>query len=157
MSANPGEQPSSNGALPVVREPAVPAVMDRRERWSFVGELAVFQIKLIIDGFKDVVLGPLSLLAGIFDLARGTPRDAGLFRRVLRLGAEFDRWVGLFDGADGADGDGTPDDPALDEQLRRLEHLLVAQRERGGLSADAQKAVDLAIGTLEARLGAPPE
>jgi hypothetical protein len=150
--------------LPAPVEPATP--MTSGQRWRLIRDLTVFQIKLLIDGLKDLVLGPLSLVAGIVDLARGTPPATGLFHGLLRAGAQFDRWVGLFDTIEPPEhakaltssSSAAPEqpvevarEPSLDEHLRRLEQLLIAQQRGGGLTADAQQAVDRAINLLEAR------
>lgn len=138
--------------LPVPIEPAPPS---KAARWGLIRDLAVFQVKLLVDGLKDLVLGPLSLLAGILDLVRGTDPAQGKFRGVLQAGAAFDRWVGLFDAVERSEL-GAAEQDSLDVQLRRIEALLVEQHERGGVTADAKQALDKALDLLEARLGGPP-
>ena len=34
-------------------------------RWTLIRDVAVFQVKLVFDGMRDVVLLPISLIAGI--------------------------------------------------------------------------------------------
>ena len=150
--------------------PASSAPMDASQRWRLIRDLLVFQFKLVVDGLKDVVLGPLSIAAGVLDLARGTPESRSWFRAILRSGARFDRWVGLFEGAESelaaleggglpaapahrpsAPSHARPADPSLDEYLARLERLLVTHHKRGGLSASAKQAVDRALDMIEAQ------
>jgi hypothetical protein len=138
--------------LPVPIESAPPS---KAARWGLIRDLVVFQVKLLVDGLKDLVLAPLSLIAGIVDLVRGADPAAGKFRGVLRAGAAFDRWVGLFDAVERGE-PSSPEQPRLDEQLRRIEALLVEQHARGGVTADAKQALDKALDLLEARLGGPP-
>lgn len=155
----------SNLPVPVENTPV--ATTRSSQRWALVRDLTVFQIKLLVDGFKDLVLGPLSLVAGIIDLVRGTPRVDGLFRGTLRAGARFDRWVGLFDMVEVLDGKralaAAPGDaPApsvdasLDDHLRKLEQLILSQQQQGGLTAEAKQVVDRAIKLLEAQFKPPP-
>lgn len=140
--------------LPVPVEPAPPS---KAARWGLIRDLCVFQVKLLVDGLKDLVLGPLSLVAGILDLVQGSDPATGKFREVLRAGAAFDRWVGLFDAVE-REPDAVADAAAqasLDEQLRRVEALLVEEHARGGITADAKQALDKALDLLETRLGGP--
>ncbi len=143
--------------LPVPLEPAPlePAPPSKAARWGLIRDLAMFQVKLLVDGLKDLVLGPLSLIAGILDLVRGTNPATGKFQGVLRVGAAFDRWVGLFDAVERKEL-GAGEQASLDMQLRRLEALIVEQHQRGGVTADAKQALDKALDLLEARLGGPP-
>ena len=60
-----------------------------------VRDLLLFQMKLWLDGLKDVVLSPLSIGAALLDMVRGTGRRS-LFYRVLQLGERFDRWLNLY-------------------------------------------------------------
>ncbi len=39
-----------------------------QDRWSFGRDILVFQFKLLADGFRDMVLIPASLIAGILGL-----------------------------------------------------------------------------------------
>ncbi|MCB9756169.1 MAG: hypothetical protein H6713_40130 [Myxococcales bacterium] len=154
---------------------AVPAraVDPRAGRWALIRDLAVFQLKLFVDGLKDLVLSPLSLIAGVLDLVIGGERPGRLFHGVLRTGASFERWVRLFgaaerdatsrDGAgrDGAGRDATADGrrealeaaperrDGLDAHIAQLERLLVEQHRQGGLTANAKRALDRALDALE--------
>lgn len=60
-----------------------------------VRDLLLFQMKLWLDGLKDVVLSPLSIGAALLDMLRGSKRRS-LFYRVLQLGEQFDRWLNLY-------------------------------------------------------------
>ncbi len=62
-------------------------------------DLLIFQRKLWLDGLKDVVLLPLSLVAAGIDFVF----RARLFYRVLRIGERFDLWLNLFGVAQGAE------------------------------------------------------
>jgi hypothetical protein len=64
---------------------------------ELVRDAVIFNIKLWVDGFKDVVLVPLSIAATGLDLVlRTTPRGR-LFYRVMDLGTRFERWLNLYD------------------------------------------------------------
>ncbi len=41
------------------------------ERWTLLRDLGVFQVKLVADGLRDLILVPTSLIAGIVSLVKG--------------------------------------------------------------------------------------
>jgi hypothetical protein len=67
-----------------------------------VRDLLIFQMKLWMDGAKDIVLAPVSLGAAALDLLLGPGRNGPRMYRVLRMGERFDLWLNLFGAAKGA-------------------------------------------------------
>ena len=59
-------------------------------------EAAVLQIKLVVDGFRDALLIPISLVAAIIGIFRGGEDADREFREVLKLGRRTERWINLF-------------------------------------------------------------
>ncbi len=54
------------------------------DRWKFVRDVMVFQLKLFLDNVRDLVLMPISLVAALIDLVlRGRPEG----ERVLQSAA----------------------------------------------------------------------
>lgn len=95
----------------------------RPTRGALIRDLLIFHLKLWLDGFKDVVLLPLTLIAGAIDFVFRTR----LFYRVLGIGERFDLWLNLFGAAraagharDGLFGVSRAGDPTLLGQLERL-------------------------------------
>ena len=68
----------------------------RSPRIELVREAAVLQIKLLVDGLRDAVLVPISLLATLIGLLRGGADCDREFRRVIKLGRRSERWINLF-------------------------------------------------------------
>ncbi len=81
---------------PGSRDPEVAASERSARRWALVRDMIVLQLKLILEGVRDVTLGPLGLIAGLWGIATGAERPGRLFRRVLRAGARFDVWLNLY-------------------------------------------------------------
>lgn len=129
------------------RLPAVPGD-HRAARWMLLRDVIVLQGKLILDGLKDLVLGPVSIVAALVGLVLDRDRPGRHFYSLLRSGREFDRWVDLY----GADEHAarTAEAQGLDAHIRKLETLLLAQHDRGGLTREARRAVDQAIDALQA-------
>ncbi len=70
-------------------------------------DLLIFQLKLWMDGLKDLVLAPVSIGAGLIDILRG-PKADGDYRlyAVLRVGERYDLWLNLFGAARVAESSG---------------------------------------------------
>ena len=56
----------------------------------------IFQLKLVLDGIKGVVLFQVSLFAAVFDLLFGRPGRPLVFYNVLRLSEKIDLWLNLY-------------------------------------------------------------
>lgn len=58
-------------------------------------DFGIFQLKLILDGFKDVVAFWLSIGAIVLDFLAGRGKRPRLFYSVVRASERFDRWINL--------------------------------------------------------------
>ena len=61
-----------------------------------IRDLIIFHLKLAIDGLKNIVLLPASLVAALIDLLLPGDRPGRLFYGVMLLGETFDRWLSLY-------------------------------------------------------------
>lgn len=127
--------------------PDEPAPDRPDRRWELLGGVLTFQLKLLVDALRDVVLSPLSLLAALLDLVTGTDRERLHFERVLAVGRATDRWIDLF----GAEAAASAETPGLDRIVARVEALVVEQYERGGVTAQAKAAIDRSLDALSRR------
>ena len=79
-------------------------------RWQLIRAVGVFQLKLAIDGLKDLFLAPLAAVALLLDLKRAKAGEEWeSFERVMLLGERFERWLSLYGLAGRSPLD--PDDP----------------------------------------------
>jgi hypothetical protein len=74
-----------------------------RARWVVMRDLLIFQVKLAMDGVKDLVFMPLSITAAAIDIFFPGPRPGHRFYAVLTVGERFDGWLNLFGAATTAD------------------------------------------------------
>lgn len=128
------------------------------ERWILIRDMLVFQCKLVIDGFRDLVLLPVSLIAGLASLLR---KGSGAeFYDLLRLGRRSERWINLFGalerkaGAVSDDGNSAVRD--FDEIVSRVESFVLEEYRKGGVTAQAKQRLDDALESLQSarkRLG----
>lgn len=72
-------------------------------RWVLLRDLLIFQAKLVLDGFKDIALLQLSIVAATLDLVLAGRTPPRLFYRVLRISERFDLWINLHAAAESAE------------------------------------------------------
>lgn len=124
----------------------------KTDRWSLIRDIAVFQMKLIVDGLRDLILVPISLGVGLYSLIKGGNEPGTEFYDLLRVGRRSEHWINLFgaaahSGAPGALDKLFPSDD-IDEMVSRLESFVVDEYAKGGVTAQAKKRLDQALNRL---------
>jgi hypothetical protein len=66
----------------------------RATRGVLIRDFLIFQLKLVLDGFKDIFLFQASIVAVVIDLFFGGRRRR-LFYTIMRLGERIDLWLNL--------------------------------------------------------------
>ena len=114
------------------------------KRFPVFRDVVVFQAKLLVDGLRDLLISPVSIMAALVDLL--VPGDDGgkRFYSVVRFGRRTEAWINLF-GAAGTHDESTPPtgidilfeqleerlrDPELREQARVRAHQLAERLKR---------------------------
>jgi hypothetical protein len=122
------------------------------DRWTLIRDIAVFQMKLIVDGLRDLVLLPVSLAVGLYSLFRGGDNPGTEFYDLLRVGRRSEHWINLFGAAEHSSAPGALDDlfpnDDIDEIVSRLETFVVDEYNKGGVTAQAKKRLDQALNRL---------
>lgn len=104
----------------------------------------MFQVKLALDGLKDLILAPVTFVAALVGLlSAGDPWR--YFHRAIRAGRRYDRWVNLY--GDLEDHPGPPS--GFDAHVQKVEQAIARDHERGGAAARSQRAVDGAFDRLD--------
>jgi hypothetical protein len=108
-------------------------------RFPVFRDVLVFQVKLLVDGLRDLLLSPVSIFAALIDLL--VPGDDGgkRFYAVVRFGRRTERWINLFGAADRYDPDVSP--KGVDVLLEELEGLMRDPQRRDEARARAQVLV----------------
>lgn len=104
-----------------------------------VRDFFIFQLKLVIDGLKDLAIFQISIGAIVLDILAGRGRRPRLFYSVLKLSERFDHWINLhgvserLDDPDNEDGLFGASKAGSDTLLGKLEQLVRGGDEpRGG-------------------------
>ena len=126
------------------------------DRWTLARDIAVLQVKLIVDGLRDLLLVPASLVAGLFSLVTwDQERPGSPFYHLLSVGKQSERWINLF----GALKNAPPDleqfqpfpDADMDELVGKLETFVIDEHQRGGITAQAREQFDRALNAVRRR------
>jgi len=81
---------------PEQRDVSVPAFPEYKSRWKLARDLGVFELKLALDGVKDLILAPLALAAVVADMVMPAESRGIFLRAVIRIGEGFERWLNLY-------------------------------------------------------------
>jgi hypothetical protein len=122
------------------------------DRWTLIRDIAVFQVKLIVDGLRDLILLPISLAVGLLSLLRGGSAPGSEFYDLLRVGRRSEHWINLFGAAEHLHGPAALDDQFaaddIDEIVSRVESFVVDEYNKGGVTAQAKQRLDQALDHL---------
>lgn len=124
--------------------------------WTLIRDVGVLQVKLLVDGLRDLILVPASLIAGFVSLlnrSKGQPGDE--FYRLVSVGKQSEEWINLF----GALRNAPPDlineinfgDNDMDSIISRAEDFIVDEYKRGGVTTQAKERIDKALQAMRKR------
>ena len=122
------------------------------DRWTLIRDIAVFQVKLLVDGLRDLILLPVSLVIGLISLLTGGSQPGPEFYDLLRVGRRSERWINLFGAAERVYGPAENDDffaaEDIDRLVARVETFVVDEYQKGGVTSQAKDRVDQALNRL---------
>lgn len=138
-----------------IDEPENPAD-DGPDNVTLVRDVLVFQFKLIVDGFRDLILVPTSLIVGIVSLLSGKDGKPGdQFYRLLGVGKQSERWIDLFSAIDNAPKGSVDEaqfaDRSIDELIKTVENYVVEETKKGGVTQQAKEHLDTILKAAGAR------
>lgn len=120
--------------------PSTPPRPNSDERWKFVRDVAVFQLKLLLDNVRDIVLMPVALAAALIDLVFRGEREGARFYKVLRWGAHSEDVIDVYSAIEHHEPGDFKINPAytVDGVIARLEGVVVREVEKGGTAGQHQ-------------------
>lgn len=122
------------------------------ERWTLIRDIGVLQVKLLVDGLRDLLLVPASLVAGLVSLLSASDGKPGLqFYRLLGFGKQTERWINLFGAIDNSPEqlDQQPFGEAdIDDLVGRVESFVIDEYRNGGVTAQAKERLDKALKSI---------
>ena len=144
------ENAGSVDSLPVERESG-DGLPGRRQ---LIRDAAVFQVKLMADGFRDLLLVPLSIGAAIVALLKGGKKPGTEFYELLRYGKRTENWINLF-GAASQTSDAANDDEFrgddIDQLVARAESFVMDEYRHGGVTRQAKERLAKVLAAVRRR------
>jgi hypothetical protein len=118
-------------------------------------DVVVFQLKLLLDNVRDLVLMPVALVAALIDLVLRGDREGARFYRVLRWGWHSEKVIDVYSAIEHHEPDNFEISQAytVDGVIARLEGVVTREVEKGGTVASIKSAMDRAIDQLHAETG----
>lgn len=125
------------------------------DRMELIKDIIGFQFKLVVDGMRDFILVPVSLLVGFVSLVKPGDYPGTGFYTLLRAGKNSEHLINLFSAADKLQ----DTDPDLSEKLagdiqdidaliNKVEHFAKNEYNSGGLTQKAREHLDQVINSL---------
>ncbi len=111
----------------------------RLSRLQLLINLGIFQLKLLMDGIRDILLVPIALGCGLFGIVFGGNHPDRWFNQLLDYGRRSDRFINLFNQHDNNDVDSQPTSDAM---LAPYREKLVSQAHNSPLATKANALVD---------------
>ena len=99
------------------------------DRWQTFKDVLLFQGKLLLDGLRDLLLSPVSIIAALTDLIVPGDDKGRRFYSVVRFGRRTESWINLFGAADRHDPD--KEMQGVDAVADELEALIRDPHRRG--------------------------
>jgi hypothetical protein len=122
------------------------------DRKTLVRDVLVLQLKLVVDGFRDLILVPISLAFGIVSLVKMGGGGGMEFYELLRKGRHSERWINLFGAAERVYGPAIDDEAFpvedIDELVDRVESFVVDEYAKGGVTRQVKDQLDKSLDSL---------
>ncbi|MFT4632702.1 MAG: hypothetical protein ACI96P_002348 [Candidatus Azotimanducaceae bacterium] len=140
--------------------------------WRLLRDVVVFQGKLALDGLRDLLLSPLSIILALAGAVLSPTDPHRYLRRLMQFGLRTDQFINLFEHTEAmhapthnslqADA-GNPsisnnlDKVSSNTYVKQLEDLLIDEYHKGGVVRGVKEGTDQIIRKLMARRQPPPE
>jgi hypothetical protein len=127
------------------------------ERWKFLRDVLVFQLKLFLDNLRDFALMPATLVAALIDLFVKGEREGALFYKVLRWGAHSEQVIDVYSAIEDHETNRLVINPnyTVDAVIARLEGVLVRECEKGGTASSIKAAMDRTFDQIHKETSGP--
>lgn len=130
--------------------------MPREDRWRFLRDVIVFQLKMLLDNIRDFALMPVAAVAALVDLVIKGEREGSLFYKVLRWGKHSEEVIDVYSAIESHDPGEFKVSPnyKVDALVAKLEEVVVREVEKGGTAASIKAVMDKTIDEVHRGTGA---
>jgi hypothetical protein len=138
---------------PLPPEGQTPGPPEENERWRFLRDVAVFELKLALNNLHNFVQIPLTIGMAVFDLIFKGRAEGERFYHFVELGRTIDDSIDIYSIIDHRQRSLNAK-YTVDAVLKRVEDVVVREYAKGGTAASVKSAVDRVIDEMQAH-GAP--
>jgi hypothetical protein len=122
-------------------EPATP-----KNRWRFLRDVLVFQVKMLLGSFRDFALVPVSLAAALLDLIYKGEREGYFFYKVMRWAWHSEEMINVYSLIKDEVGEKAVDpNYTVDSVVARIEGAVVREYQKGGSALNIKAALEKVI------------
>jgi len=127
--------------------------LETSKRGELVRNAIIFQLKLMADGMRDLVLLPVSVIAAVIGFLRGGDEPERELNQVIDLGRQTEEWINLFGNHEAQEDAHSM--ASIDALFTKVEDVLKRQYKADGTSERNQQEIDEALQAArdEARKG----
>ena len=118
------------------------------ERWKFLRDVAVFQLKLALNNVHNFVQIPISLAVAVVDLVFKGESEGARFYKFVELGRTIDDSIDIYSIIDHRQRS-LNREFTVDAVVKRLEDVIVREYQKGGTAASVKTALDKAIDEMQ--------
>lgn len=123
------------------------------KRWRLIGDVALFQGKLLLDNMRDLVLGPVAIGAALVGIVTSRDEPGRHFYRLMRWGRWSDHAINLFNVKGAPESDSSPreshaDGPNIDQLADEVERVLIERYSQSTLAKAAKGSIDRGLDSM---------
>ena len=131
------------------------------DNWTLIRDVGVLQVKLLVDGFRDLLLLPASLIAGMISLLNSKDGKPGShFYQLIAVGKQSEGWINLFgalrNAPRGVRSNVNFGNADIDDIVSRVETFVIDEYQRGGVTRQARDRLNSALDALQRNRRAKP-
>ena len=118
------------------------------KRNQLLRRVVTFQLKLMADGLRDLVLLPVSLVAALIGFMRGGDEPERELNQVMEYGRQTEEWIDLFEQRASEEHHSSRNAHSLasiDAVFNTVEEALKQSYQSGSTSDDVQSEIDEAL------------
>ncbi len=139
----------------------LPDVQIEPDRWTLIRDIGLLQIKLIVDGLRDLILVPASLIAGIISIFSPGKEHGSAFYRLVCMGKQTEQWINLFGAYENAPQSLKEEyalqERGIDDLVNKVETYVIDEYKKGGVTRQAKDHLDRALSELQRNLKRGPD
>lgn len=119
---------------------------DPHERWRFLRDVLVFQVKLVLGNLHNFIFVPISLVAAAADLLFKSGRQGSRFYKTMEWARDAEHAIGVYSALDE---ERVHRSYSVDAVVARIEDVIVREYAKGGTAASVKAAVDSAFDKIQ--------